>query len=201
MEYFIVENKEKKGPFSVIDLAEMEITKSTLVWKKGLEDWVTADKLEELVEILDSTPPPIPTNHKQLSNDEHNINLKIGLKKRTRSKVNKHQQKKIFEKANIGLAKEIKSNLKLLPLSFLFFIPLHILVGYVLNPKRGEREYFNDRWNTYDFSEYWNLNWGINDLDEIIPRILFTFLILITFRYAFILLKHLYKWFQYYSKD
>ncbi|MEQ8473556.1 MAG: DUF4339 domain-containing protein [Marinoscillum sp.] len=198
MDYFIIENEEKKGPLSISDLAQIGISKSTLVWKKGLDGWVPAVKLEELNDIINSTPPPIPTTNEKASEEERNINLKIGFKKRAQSEVNSHNRRKVIEKAHFGLARELKSNLKLFPLSLLLFIPFFILIQYVFSSRRGKREYYNGRWNTYEFSDYWESNW-VNDLDELIPRILVTFLFIIIFRYLLLLLKQLYRWFQHYS--
>jgi len=58
-QYFIVENDQKKGPFSMDDLVRMNIPETVLVWKKGLQNWVI---LKELPEYLESFPPPIPKN-------------------------------------------------------------------------------------------------------------------------------------------
>jgi hypothetical protein len=64
MEYYIIENKQKKGPLSISELAQISITRSTLVWKKGQDDWVYATALEELEDIINSSPPPIPNTVK-----------------------------------------------------------------------------------------------------------------------------------------
>lgn len=54
MLYYILENKERKGPFSLEQLAEMEISPDTMVWCKGMANWMKASEVEELAEILTS---------------------------------------------------------------------------------------------------------------------------------------------------
>ena len=51
-EYYIIEGKERRGPFSLEDLAGAGITADTLVWRQGLPDWVKASELPELSSML-----------------------------------------------------------------------------------------------------------------------------------------------------
>lgn len=48
MEYFIIENGQQAGPFSLEQLIQKGITPETLVWTQGMEDWTPAWKIEEL---------------------------------------------------------------------------------------------------------------------------------------------------------
>jgi hypothetical protein len=162
MEYYIIENKQKKGPLSISELAQISITRSTLVWKKGQDDWVYATALEELDDIINSSPPPIPNTVKF----------------------------RFF-------AGEIKSSLKISPPTLLVFFPLFILIDYLFSLTTYTPRYYNGRWYYYpEFSEYWESNWGAG-IDEIIPRILITFLItfsfIVIFKYLFLWLKRVYK--------
>ncbi len=57
--YYAEQGKEKSGPISADTLARIvnespEIRSSTLVWRKGMADWVAASEVEE----LDSSIPP-----------------------------------------------------------------------------------------------------------------------------------------------
>ena len=54
MLYYILENKERKGPFSLEQLAEMGISPDTMVWCKGMANWTKASEVEELAGILTS---------------------------------------------------------------------------------------------------------------------------------------------------
>ncbi len=56
-QYYIIENETKKGPFSLKELIELDLSETTLVWKKGLKDWT---ELKNLSEYKKTIPPPIP---------------------------------------------------------------------------------------------------------------------------------------------
>ncbi len=58
MEYFIIENGQQAGPFTLDLLNEKKITSETLVWNQSLTDWTPAWKIEELRPILDGTYIP-----------------------------------------------------------------------------------------------------------------------------------------------
>jgi tetratricopeptide (TPR) repeat protein len=83
--YFYSENDEQLGPFTLDELKEKYIKKSTLVWTEGLIDWITADKLDELKDFLISEPPPLPKkeiskNTKQnTTNDQKKSTHKIKI--------------------------------------------------------------------------------------------------------------------------
>lgn len=67
MEYFIIENNEQQGPFSVADLRDKGITPDDLVWADGMADWTPAGEVEELKSILRPkplTPPAVPGKKK-----------------------------------------------------------------------------------------------------------------------------------------
>jgi len=55
--YFIIENQNQKGPFSLNEIIEMNLSENTLVWKKGLKDWI---KLKDLSDYKKNVSPPIP---------------------------------------------------------------------------------------------------------------------------------------------
>ncbi len=62
MEYFIIENGQQAGPFSIEQLIQKRISAETLVWAQGMADWTPAWKIEELRTALDQIQnlPPIP---------------------------------------------------------------------------------------------------------------------------------------------
>jgi len=66
--YYIIENNEKKGPFSFEELKEFKISFNTLIWTEGLTDWTKAKNIDELKTILDKIPPPIPKNNERKIN-------------------------------------------------------------------------------------------------------------------------------------
>lgn len=57
--YFYSNGKEKFGPFSFEDLTQEGITKDTLIWFEGLNDWTPAHELTEIIPILEVLPPPV----------------------------------------------------------------------------------------------------------------------------------------------
>ena len=63
MKYFIIENKQQQGPFSIYELKDKGISSDTPVWAEGMNDWTPAGKVDELKDFLfntndKSTPPP-----------------------------------------------------------------------------------------------------------------------------------------------
>ena len=58
MEYYIVLNGMKEGPFTLEQLKGKGVTESTLVWKSGLPDWVKANTLPEVMQAI--TAPAVP---------------------------------------------------------------------------------------------------------------------------------------------
>lgn len=60
--YYIHIDGEQKGPFSVDQLKELGITKETMVWAEGMENWVKAGDVEALNNVLKVVPPPLNPN-------------------------------------------------------------------------------------------------------------------------------------------
>lgn len=71
--YFISNDGIKKGPLSLEALQEETILKNTLIWREGLKDWVKAENVEELKELIISFPPPI-SEPPSLIYDENYVN-------------------------------------------------------------------------------------------------------------------------------
>lgn len=75
MKYFVVNNGVQEGPFTVAELRLKGIEPTTYVWRQGLTDWVQAENLPELAEVLDAgsafgsyaeapTPPPFVNDNR-----------------------------------------------------------------------------------------------------------------------------------------
>jgi len=66
--YFLILDGIKSGPFSLDQLFDMSLVENTLVWKKGLTDWI---KLSDLPEYKEYIPPPLPNirNLEQVVNE------------------------------------------------------------------------------------------------------------------------------------
>jgi len=59
-EFYYLNGRETKGPYSIQDFLEMNLPSETLVWKKGLENWQKLRDFPELSNV--SAPPPPPEN-------------------------------------------------------------------------------------------------------------------------------------------
>ncbi len=105
--YFIADNGEQNGPFSLNELEEMEITKSTLVWKEGFANWVEAVEVDDLKSVLKITPPKLPNSKKDL--DEENKTLNVNLSLGKPETKNDYREKLLAkEKVYVAIAKGIK---------------------------------------------------------------------------------------------
>lgn len=62
--YFVAVNGQQTGPFNMNVLKEMalknELTRETLVWKQGMNEWQSAGQQSDLSGLFGSVPPPIP---------------------------------------------------------------------------------------------------------------------------------------------
>ncbi len=63
IQYHIAINGKADGPHSLQDVTAMvankQIDKSTMVWKKGMTNWAAANTVPEVAELFDAVPPPI----------------------------------------------------------------------------------------------------------------------------------------------
>ena len=59
-EYYILEEKEQKGPFTFEQLKKFGLNATTLVWTDGMENWKPLKEITELKDLLKKTPPPPP---------------------------------------------------------------------------------------------------------------------------------------------
>ena len=101
--YFIVEDEVQKGPFSFNELKEIGISKSTFIWKEGLDDWTKAKKIEELQSLFNITPPKLPKKlAENIEKDKTlNVNLAFGKPKTSFELKEKELAKEKF-KASIA---------------------------------------------------------------------------------------------------
>lgn len=52
MEYWTIKEGRHAGPFTAMQLADMDITPDTPVWHEGLTDWVPAREIAEIASIM-----------------------------------------------------------------------------------------------------------------------------------------------------
>lgn len=62
--FHLVINGEQAGPYDMNTLKQMagqnQLTKETLVWRQGMQNWTAAGDVPELNNVFGSVPPPIP---------------------------------------------------------------------------------------------------------------------------------------------
>lgn len=81
--YYIHNTKESSGPFTLEELKAKQITKTTLVWTEGMDEWKHAGDIDELKSFFSITPPPlksIPPTPVEEKTDNPTI---FGIKKNT----------------------------------------------------------------------------------------------------------------------
>lgn len=57
MEYYILINHKKQGPFTIEELKEKAIDAHTMVWRAGMTQWKMAGDIAELADLLKELPP------------------------------------------------------------------------------------------------------------------------------------------------
>jgi hypothetical protein len=60
--YYLLENNESVGPFSIEELKVKNITTHTPVWCEGFDNWKTASEINALQSILIELPKPLVNN-------------------------------------------------------------------------------------------------------------------------------------------
>ncbi|MFH2141279.1 MAG: DUF4339 domain-containing protein [Bacteroidota bacterium] len=56
--YYLHNGTEQEGPFDIEGLKNKNISNNSQIWYEGLPEWTTADKIEDLQELLNKTTPP-----------------------------------------------------------------------------------------------------------------------------------------------
>lgn len=93
--YYIAIEGSQQGPFSLDELREKNITKTTLVWTETMDNWVEAVNLEELKDLIKTIPPPIPA--------------KVEKPIKVEAEISKKKEKLISPQTEVVVAKETKS--------------------------------------------------------------------------------------------
>lgn len=60
MEFYILQNNMKQGPYSLEELGNKNIDTNTMVWSVGFSNWKPAKNVPELSDLLSSLPPVPP---------------------------------------------------------------------------------------------------------------------------------------------
>lgn len=62
MQYYVIINGEQRGPFTFEELAGQNISRQTMIWRRGLNEWTMAKDLPELDDLMSQLPPDIPNS-------------------------------------------------------------------------------------------------------------------------------------------
>ena len=99
MKYFIIDNNEQRGPFTIEELYHLHITSETLVWNETMTDWTPAWKVQELKYILEQqhqspTPPTFnqPDNSRQSATSQDGRERIQGQGTQSEGNFTHHQQ-------------------------------------------------------------------------------------------------------------
>jgi uncharacterized membrane protein YhaH (DUF805 family) len=96
--YFYSDGREKKGPFSFEELKKEEINPNTLIWFEGLGDWTPIKEIKELEEILQLSPPPIPT----IESVSYSTNIILAAENKD-NPANNYEQTATFQAVKQGM--------------------------------------------------------------------------------------------------
>ncbi len=109
--YYISNNHRPEGPFTFEELKNQRLTYNTLVWTKGQENWLTANHITELKDLIIATPPPIP-KHTNEFNDEREYNVNIGFRKnQNKSTANQEKLNTIYPKYDENYKRETEATI------------------------------------------------------------------------------------------
>lgn len=50
--YYFAEGEERRGPFSLEEMASKDISKESLIWYEGLDNWIAASEVPELLQQI-----------------------------------------------------------------------------------------------------------------------------------------------------
>jgi hypothetical protein len=131
--YFIAEDGEQKGPFSINELKEMSISKTTLIWQEGFDDWIEAGKIEKLQILLKITPPGLPKNIQKKTKSEKTLNVNLGIGK-TKSKIELKEKELAQEKIKTSFANTFIWFLKNSIFALTIALGCSFIANYVVDP-------------------------------------------------------------------
>jgi hypothetical protein len=73
--YFLVQNGQQSGPFTLEQLKTMPLTRETKIWYQGLDGWKMIGELPELTELQAMMPPLVGNSQWQPPEGSSPLNL------------------------------------------------------------------------------------------------------------------------------
>lgn len=147
--YFIAENDEQKGPFSYNELQEMRISRTTLIWKEGLDDWTAAGKIQQLQSLLKITPPKLPQNQEKKKKKDNTLNVNLGIVT-TKTKIQLKEKELAKAKLKSSFAKNTVYYTKRILIS-IFIIAILVFINYQVQSTIPQ---YNNGLETDDFRQF-----------------------------------------------
>lgn len=141
--FYIIKEQNQEGPFDIEQLKSLNIKKDTPVWYEGIENWTTAEKIEELKSILPSTVVP-PKYEMPTQNNVTTLPPKFN---KTESSNNSQN----FESNNKKIV-ETKNNLKRNILIGALLIGV-ILIGLIVIASKNDNEYSGESSTTVESAD------------------------------------------------
>jgi uncharacterized protein DUF4339 len=82
--YYIIEEGETKGPFTITELQNHSININSFIWKEGFDDWKNIEDVPELSNFINAIPPPFDfqeklRSRKKIRNEESRKILREGF--------------------------------------------------------------------------------------------------------------------------
>ncbi len=71
-EFYYLDGKEQKGPYSIDQLKALNLKSDTLIWEESFDNWKPLKDVEELKGLLKKTPPPPPIIDTNVSSKKEN---------------------------------------------------------------------------------------------------------------------------------
>lgn len=63
-QWYVAVDGRQQGPYELAALPGLvgtgALTRATLVWRTGMPDWLPAEQVPELTQVLATVPPPLP---------------------------------------------------------------------------------------------------------------------------------------------
>ncbi|MFD0976762.1 DUF4339 domain-containing protein [Salinimicrobium gaetbulicola] len=64
-EYYVLLNQTQEGPYSKEDLRKLNLSRTTLIWNKELDDWTELKNVNDLKFLRNELPPEVNLNNKK----------------------------------------------------------------------------------------------------------------------------------------
>lgn len=112
----------------------MSISKTTLIWKEGFDNWTEAGKIEKLQILLKVTPPKLPGNIQKKTKKEKTLKVNLGLGK-TKSKIELKEKELAQEKLKTVFANIFIWLLKNTIFTLTVTLGCSFIANYLLDPR------------------------------------------------------------------